>query len=322
MKKDRGEELKINPEKHQIIHELNNLFNLNEISVIKNKNTEINHTNEENHKNRQKKAHIKKKIRIKKLKINIPKALTKKKQKSKNSFNIYEKNNKEQKNINLNEYCPLEGEINTLPESPEKKAHFQIQNFMNLNNGQKYEKNSINTGIEVNANININEMDNNIAYSEKVGTAKVEKVDGNSAPLENKSKFNDCNKENSLFKKNSFIEHQNTIRKKILFTPQEIEKANINLAQNLNDKENKKESSLSKFNGFTIIFENSINESDELLENTKEINFNHNEDDYHNEINIDSIDNLIPQNSNGSNEHINLGLIENINCNYKKNKNN
>ena len=321
MKTDRKEELKISHEKHQIVHELSNLFNLNEISANKNINTEINHINKENHKRRQKKPHIKKKIRVKKLKINIPKALTIKKQKSKNSLNDYGKNNKEQKNINLKEYCRLEGEINTLPESPEKKAHFQIPNFMNLDNSQKFGKVSINKDIEVNTKININGMDNNIASSKKYGAVKFEKVDGNSDPFEKKNEFNECNKENTLFKKNSFIENQNSIRKKILFTPQEIEKANINLAQKLNDKENKKESSLSKFNGFTIIFENSINESDESLENVEEITFNQNDDDYHNEISIDHIDNLIPQNFNGSNEHINLSLIENINCNYKKKNN-
>ena len=79
MKTDRKEELKISHEKHQIVHELSNLFNLNEISANKNINTEINHINKENHKRRQKKPHIKKKIRVKKLKINIPKALTIKK---------------------------------------------------------------------------------------------------------------------------------------------------------------------------------------------------------------------------------------------------
>ena len=192
---------------------------------------------------------------------------------------------------------------------------------MNLDNSQKFGKVSINKDIEVNTKININGMDNNIASSKKDGAVKFEKVDGNSDPFEKKNEFNECNKENTLFKKNSFIENQNSIRKKILFTPQEIENANINLAQKLNDKENKKESSLSKFNGFTIIFENSINESDELQENVEEINFNQNDDDYHNEISIDHIDNLIPQNFNGSNEHINLSLIENINCNYKKKNN-
>jgi len=327
-------ELKTHHEKKETVHELSNLLNSNEISIKKYSNIEKNHLNEENHKERQRKKPFKKIIRSKKLNINVPKKLPSKKRKkdkkpkSKNLYNYYRKSKEEKMNIDLKEYCTIGGEIKTLPESPEKNARFQIEKYINisLDNAQNSKKASINNSNEVNANININEGDNNIASSDKGETLKIGKVGSYIVGSENKNEFNSGNKGNSFIKKLNFNEallHHNIIKQKNAFSSQEIEIDNINGAQKLNDKQKKEESSLSNFNGFEIIYENSIIESDELPENAKENSFNPSkDDDYHNEINIDEIDNLIPKNFNDSNDHINLGLIEDINCNFKNKKNN
>ena len=333
MKKGVLVELKTDHKKQEIVHGLSNLFNSNEISIKKNSNIEINHFNEENHKERQKKKPIKKIIRSRKLNINIPKQLPPKKpkkdkkQKSKNLYNNYGKSNKEQLNIDLKECCTIGGEINTLPETPEKNAHLQIAKYIKtkLDIDQNLKKESINKKIEVSDNINNKEGNNNIAFTDKGRALENGKVDSNIVKSKNKNEFISGNKGNSFIKKLNFNEpllQKNVIRKKNPFSFQEIEKDNVNRAQKLNDKSKKEESSLSIFNGFEIIYENSINESDELPENAKDNNFNVYEDDNHNEINIDDIDNLIPKNSNDSNGNINLGLIEDINCNFKNIKSN
>ena len=332
MKKGIGNELKNNYEKQKLVHDLNNLFNSNEISISKNANTEVKHFKDEGHKGRQKKALIKKIKRSKKLIIKIPKKLpskkskTNKKLKSKNSYNNYVKNNKKQMNINFKEYYTNGGEMNTLPESPEKNARFQIEKFIknNLDNRQIVEKESIKKDIDINANININEGDNNIASLEKERAFKIGRDDFNIIQSENKNEFICGNKEHSIIKKINFNESSinlNKIRKKNSFSSQKSGKDNITRAKKSNDKSKKEESSLPKFNGFEIISENSISESDKLPANDKENNFNPFEKNYHNEINIDDIDNLIPRNPNDSNENINLGLIEDINCNFKNRKN-
>ena len=296
------------------LHESNDLFNSNEISICKNACIKIKHFNEDNHKVRQKKSHIKKIRKSEKLKIKIPKKLpstknSKKHKKSKknNSYNDYGKTNKEQITINLKENCFIGEDMNTSPESPEKKAQFKLENYINIDKGNdpKLEKDSINKGTEVNANINIDE-------EEDIMPAKVLKVDEYIVSSENKNGFNCSNKENSFSKKNSSGEQKNSIRKKISFSSQEIEDANIN---------NKEKKEGCPDPNFIILSENSILESDELPVHDKENNFNLRQDYLNSKINIDEIDNLIPQNLNDSNEYINLCLIEDIKCNYRNKKN-
>ena len=327
MKKDIGE-LKINYEKHHIIDELSSLLYSNEISIGKSINTEINPFNEENHKVRQKKAHIKKIIKSKKSTKKKPKFKKQRKDikpKSKN-INNYEKNKKDNLNIDSKEFYTIWEEIKTQSNSPEKKAQFQIKDYkkMSLENSSKLEKESINKGFEVNDNIIINEEDNYVISSKKSGTINIEnfgafnqnnkKEEGSSVPAVNNNEINSYNKrENDSFKNKNFSEsllYKNTIKKKLLFSPQELENANIN------NKDSK-----TKIKGFEVIYENSIGESNEVSSKSQGNNFISYEDDYQNLINIDDIDKLNPKNCN-EDEDINLDLINDINFNFTNKKNN
>ena len=325
MKKAIGE-LKISHEKHHIVDELSSLLYSNEITIGEKVNTEKNHFNDKNHKARQKKTHIKKiikskkKPKFKKRRINI-------KSKPKN-MNNYVKNKKKNLNTDLKEFYNIFEEMKTQSNSPEKKAQFQKEGIkkMSFDFSPELEKESINRCFEVNANIKINKEDNCIASSEKDGAFNIgkfgalnqnnRKEDGYSFPIDNKNETNGVNsRENHSFKKNT----KNTINKKLFFSPEELIKANINKSEKFNNKENREEDPISIFKGFEILYENSIDESNEISSNSKENNFNPYKDDYQNIINIDEINNLIHKDCN---EDINLDLFDNINCNFRNKKNN